>query len=228
VGRTSELERVLADAGGADAPREWSARLSELLGAELERGAGELREPRSGYPDPIVAALAAADGAVLAALPLPVELRADPDVVSERGGAVAAAAVGALVEASGLGPPASSADLRLQAGDLDGRLALRYPAAEPAEAAEYAKEVLDEAFARIVRLRARALLLPAHGLEGVVDLREPVGPTHPLRVAEAITRLGASPVDDESVEGLKAPLVQLLEPPGSLTRAHDDPARGAA
>jgi hypothetical protein len=47
-------------------------------------------------------------------------------------------------------------------------------------------------------------------------------------VAEAITRLGASPVDDESVEGLKAPLVQLLEPPGSLTRAHDDPARGAA
>jgi hypothetical protein len=127
---------VLADGGGADAPREWSARLSEMLGAELERGARELREPRTGYPDPIVAALAAADGAILAALPLPVELRADPDVVSERGGALAAAAVEALVEASRSGPPASSVDLRLQAGDLDGRLARRYPAAEPAETAE--------------------------------------------------------------------------------------------
>lgn len=87
-----------------------------------------------------MAALAAADGAVLAALPLRAELRADPDVVSERGGALAAAAVEALVDASGPGPPASSADLRLQAGDLDGRLTLRYHAAEPAEAAEYAKE----------------------------------------------------------------------------------------
>jgi hypothetical protein len=45
-------------------------------------------------------------------------------------------------------------------------------------------------------------------------------------VAEAITRLGASPLDDESVEGLAAPLGQLLEPPGSLTRAHDDPEPG--
>jgi hypothetical protein len=98
VGRTGELQRVLADAGGADAPREWSARLSDVLGAELERGARELREPRTGYPDPIVAALAAADGAVLAALPLPVALRADPDVVNERGGALAGGELwGALI-----------------------------------------------------------------------------------------------------------------------------------
>jgi hypothetical protein len=78
VGRTSELERVQADAGGVEAPREWSARRSDPLDAALEREALELREQRTGYPDPIVAVLAAADGAVLAALPLPVELRADP------------------------------------------------------------------------------------------------------------------------------------------------------
>jgi hypothetical protein len=47
-----------------------------------------------------------------------------------------------------------------------------------------------------------------------------------LGVAETITRLGASPPDDESVERLEAPLVELLEPPGSLTRAHDDPDPG--
>ena len=44
----SELERALADAGGADAPREWGARLRELLRAELERGAREMGEARSG------------------------------------------------------------------------------------------------------------------------------------------------------------------------------------
>ena len=35
---SGELERELAEAGGADAPRELSARLRELLGAELRRG----------------------------------------------------------------------------------------------------------------------------------------------------------------------------------------------
>ena len=48
-----DLERALADGGGADAPREWSARLRELLLAELERGAGELAEPRTGREHPI-------------------------------------------------------------------------------------------------------------------------------------------------------------------------------
>jgi hypothetical protein len=223
VGRESELERVLADAGGAAAPREWSARLRDLLAGELERGALELRARRTGYPDPIVVALAAADRAVVAALPLPVALRADPDAVSERGGALAAAVVEKLVEASSPGPPASTDDLLLRLGDLDGALVASYPAQEASDAAEYAKEALDEAFAGIDRLRARAQVVPGHALDAITDLREPLGRTHPLRVAEAVARLGGSPLDEESVESLEAPLLDLLEPPGSVTRAHDDP-----
>jgi len=223
VERVSELERVLADAGGAAAPREWSARLRDLLSLELERGAGELRERRTGYPDPIVVALAAADTAMIAALPLPLALRADPDAVSERGGQLAAAAVEKLVEATDPGPPASAADLHLRLGDLGGALALSFPADDAPEAAEYAKEALDEALADIDRLRARAVVVPAHVVEAIDDQREPLGPTHPLRVAEAVARLGGSPLDDESVEALAGRLLDLLEPPGSVTRAHDDP-----
>jgi hypothetical protein len=223
VDRVSELERVLADAGGAAAPREWSARLRDLLADELERGARELRARRTGYPDPIVVVLAAADAEVVASLPLPVALRADPDAVSERGGALAAAAVEKLVEAASPGPPASPEDLRLRLGDLEGSLALSYPAADAHDAAEYAKEALDEVFAHIDRLRARAVVVPGHVLEALADLREPVGRTHPLRVAETVARLGGSPLDEESMDALEGPLLDLLEPPGSVTRAHDDP-----
>jgi hypothetical protein len=223
VARGSELERVLADAGGATAPREWSARLRELLASELERGARELCERRTGYPDPIIVALAGFEDAVVAALPLPLALRADADAVSERGGRLAAAAVEKLVEATSAGPPASLEDMRLRLGDMDGALALCFPAADPLDAAEYAKEALDEALAGIDRLRGRALVLPDHVVETVDDLREPLGRTHPLRVAEAVARLGGSPLDDESVDALEGPLLDLLEPPGSVTRAHADP-----
>lgn len=220
--RPSKLERVLADAGGAAAPREWSARLGDLLADELDRGARELRARRTGYPDPIVIALAA-DTAVLAALPLPVALRADPDATTERGAALAAAAVEKLVEATSPPPPASFDDLRLRLGDIDGSLALSYPAANAPEAVDYAKEALDEGLAGIDRLRARALVMPAHAVEAIDHLREPLGRTHPLRVAEAVARLGGSPLDEESVDTLEAPLLDLLEPAGSVARAHDDP-----
>jgi hypothetical protein len=223
VAQPSELERVLADAGGAAAPREWSARLGDLLAAELGRGGRELWARRTGYPDPIVVALAAADGAVVAVLPLPPALRADPDAASERGGALAVAAVEKLVEATSPPPPSSAGDLSLRLGDLGGALALSYPAGDALEAAEYAKEALDEAVAGIDRLRARTLLIPSYAVEAVDDLREPLGSTHPLRVAEAVARLGGSPLDDEAVERLEAPLLDLLEPPGSVARAHDDP-----
>src|SRR3954470_10452825 len=86
---SGELERALAEAGGADAPRELSARLRELLGAELRRGARELEEKRTGRERPIVLALAPGEHSVIAVLPLPPELRADPGAVSERGGALA-------------------------------------------------------------------------------------------------------------------------------------------
>jgi hypothetical protein len=59
-------------------------------------------------------------------------------------------------------------------------------------------------------------------LDDVADLRAPIGPTHPLRVAEAVTRLGASPLDDEAVEALEPQLLRLLEPSGRVSRAHED------
>ena len=220
----SELELALADAGGPAAPRDSSARLRRLLGAELGRGARELGEKRTGYETPIAVAVAAGAGGVLAALPVAPELRADPGAVGERAGALAAVAVEQLVEGSSPGAPRSHDDLRLTLGELDGMLALSYPAADPEEAAEYAREALNAEFEekRIDRLRARAHLLPGHVLDDVTDLRAPIGPTHPLRVAEAVTRLGVSPLDDEAVEALEPQLLRLLEPSGRVSRAHED------
>jgi hypothetical protein len=218
----SELERALADAGGADAPREWGARLRELLRAELEHGAREMGEARSGRERPVVLALAHLQELAVAVLPLPPELRADAGAVAERGATLAGAAVEALVEAAEPGPPRSGDDLALLLGSCDGSLALAYPAADPRLSAEYAREALDEAVATIDRLRAQVLLLPGHAL-AVDDLRPPIGATHPLRVAEAVTRLGASPLDEDAVERLEPQLLRLLEPAGRATRAHDDP-----
>jgi hypothetical protein len=221
----SELEQALSEAGGADAPRDFSAQLRRLLDTELRRGARELGESRTGYGTPIAVGVASAEGELLAALPVARELRADPGAVGERAAALAAAAVEQVVEGASPGPPRSRDDLRLRLGELDGMLLLAYPAAEPLEAAEYAYEALNAEFddRRIDRLRARAHLLPGHVLEGAADLRAPIGATHPLRVAEAVTRLGGSPLDDETVEALEDQVLRLLEPGGAVSRAHQDP-----
>jgi hypothetical protein len=218
----SELERALADAGGPAADRGWSARLRDLLRAELVRGRRELDQPRTGRERPIALAVAPGPDAVAAALPLAPELRADPGAVGERGADLAAAAVAALVEAAEPGPPAASDDLQLQLGAHDGFLALSYPVADPTWAADYAREALDDACASIDRLRAHAVLLPDHVLE-LDDLRAPIGATHPLRVAEAVSRLGGSPLDEGAVEAREPELLRLLDPAGAVTRAHDDP-----
>jgi hypothetical protein len=221
----SELERALADAGGADAPRDSSAQLRDLLDVELRRGFVELSESRTGYEVPIAVAIASNEEGVLAVLPISPELRADPGAVGERSGALAAAAVEHVVEGASPGPPHSSEDLSLRLGELHGMLALAYPAADPSEAAEYAHEALAAEFEqrRIDRLRARAHLLPGHVVGDVTDLRPPIGATHPLRVAEAVTRLGGSPLDEAAVEVLEQQLLHLLEPAGAVSRAHEDP-----
>ena len=220
---SGDLERALADAGGVDAPREWSARLRELLRAELERGARELGEPRTGREQPIALAVAPQEaGSLLVVLPLPPALRADPAAVTDRGAALAAAAVQCLVEAADPSPPRDADDLALLAGEHDGFLALAYPAADPRWAVDYAREALDDSVAGIDRLRAHAAALPGHALDPT-DVRAPIGATHPLRVAEAVTRLGGSPLDEESLERLEPELLRLLEPAGAATRAHDDP-----
>jgi hypothetical protein len=130
-----------------------------------------------------------------------------------------------VVEGASPGPPRSPKDMRLRLGALDGMLLIAYPAADAEEAVEYAHEALNAEFGehRIDRLRARAHLLPGHVLEGGADLREPIGATHPLRVAEAVTRLGGSPLDDETVEALEDQVLRLLEPSGAASRAHQDP-----
>jgi hypothetical protein len=179
-------------------------------------------EARSGRERPVALAVAGAPGSVVAALPLPPELRADPGAVAERGARLAAAAVERLVEAAEPGRPRSGGDLALLLGACDGFLALSYPAADPRWSAEYAREALDDAVASIDRLRAKAHLLPGHAL-AVEDLRPPIGATHPLRVAEAVARLGASPLDEDAMERLEPELLRLLEPAGRATRAHDDP-----
>ena len=217
----SELELALADAGGVGAPREYGARLRELLGAELGRGAGELGQARSGREQPIAVAVAAHSDALLAALPLDPRLRADPAAVPDRGFELAAGAVGALVEACEPDAPGSSADLALLMGDGGGFLVLAYPADDETWRVEFAREALDEACRRIDRLRARTLALPGHVLEPA-DLRPPTGATHPLRVAETISRLGGSSLDDDSAEVLENQVLAVLEPPGAIARAHDD------
>ena len=221
----SELELALAESGGAGAPREVSAQFRRLLDAELRRGLVELSESRTGYDTPIAVGVAAADADVLLALPVSPELRADPGAVGDRSASLAAAAVEHAVEGASPGPPAGADDLRLRMGELNGMLALAYPAADPAEAAEYAHEALNADFddRRIDRLRARAHLFPGHALEEVADLRAPIGATHPLRVAEAVTRLGGSPLEEGTVEALEHQLLALLEPSGSVARAHEDP-----
>jgi hypothetical protein len=130
-----------------------------------------------------------------------------------------------VVEGASPGPPHPRDDLQLRLGELDGMLLLAYPARDPLEAAEYAHEALNAEFEerRIDRLRARSHLLPGHVLEGGADLRAPIGATHPLRVAEAVTRLGGSPLDDETVEALEDQVLRLLEPAGAVSRAHQDP-----
>jgi hypothetical protein len=231
VDASDELERALADAGGAEAPLEQSARLRDLLDDELERGQRELRERRTGYPTPIVVAVAPGEGQLLVALPLPVELRADTEAVTPRGADVAAAGVAKVVEATDARPPRAGGDLVLLLGDFDGALTLVYPAEDPVGAAEYAQEALDEAFSGMDRLRARTHVVPEHVLAGVQDLRPPIGSTHPLRVAEAVARLGGDPLDEDSIEPLEPTLLALLEPSGPGTsppHADPDPVRQVA
>ena len=60
---------------------------------------------------------------------------------------------------------------------------------------------------------------------GDVALREPIGAGHPLRIAEAVARLGGRPADARSVEEHEEPVYALLDPGGGPGHVapHDDP-----
>jgi hypothetical protein len=107
--------------------------------------------------------------------------------------------------------------MALAAADLGGALALSLGVPGDAELAQLA---FDEAIARVDRLRACGVALP-DGLVEPVDARAPIGATHPLRVAEAIARLGGDPAEpDQAAEDL---VLALLDPRGQVARPHDDP-----
>jgi hypothetical protein len=84
----------------------------------------------------------------------------------------------------------------------------------------------DEQVAGVDRLRTRAVALPGHVVEGAIGgLREPIGATHPLRVAEAVARLGGRPADPASSDDHEEAVLAMLAGGvgAEVARPHDDP-----
>jgi hypothetical protein len=219
------LEGELDACGGAGAPATATARLKQVLTKALEHGRQELAKPRSGSHDnPVEIGIAANDGRLLAATPADAALRADPQVATGREWLLVAATVGALIELAGAQAPHGPQDLKLQAGELPGGfLVLAYPATvlDP--------EIVDLAFEEhahtIDRLKARAYALPPNVIDDVA-LKDPIGAGHPLRVAEAIARLGKNPADPQDIEANEDALYALLGRDDQKTRPHEDPDPG--
>jgi hypothetical protein len=216
------LASELGALGGAAAPPSATARLRDVLAAALRHGRAELAKPRSGYGEPVELGIAAQDGRLLAATPADAALRVDPQAATGRAFTLVAAIVAALVDLAGPARPTGPDDLELEAGELPGGfLALAYPAAD------FDPELVPLAFEEhahdLDRLRARALALPAGVIEPV-QLRPPLA--RPLRVAEALARLGARPEDERSAERYEDALAALLEAGAPVVRPHEDPDPG--
>jgi hypothetical protein len=205
-------------AGGVAAPASATARLRDLLAAELRRGRGELAKPRSGYGAPVEIGVASQGGRLLAATPADAGLRADPQAAGEREWLLVAATVAALVDLACPPAPATAEDLALEAGDHAGFLLLAYPAEiEPADLEELLAMAFEDRLQRIDRVRARAIALPS-GLLDAGGLRAPIGAGHPLRVAEAEARIPGG--DDEQHEELVLALAGAAQ---AAVRPHEDP-----
>ena len=210
------IEQILADAGGPEAPRELHAQLRGLLGKELQHGAHELQQPRSGYEHPVVVVAAEDDDGLVAVMPVAPELRADPDVVDERAWLLVAAVVGALVQSTG------ETLLGLTAGISDtGHLALHL--ASPTVDAELVPLAFEEQIAPVDRLKAIALTVP-DALLTPEDLRPPIGPAHPLNVALELARLGGRPADPAALTEHEDAVLAILEAANTQpVRPHEDP-----
>jgi hypothetical protein len=221
----SALAAELDAAGGAAAPPAATARLKDLLTASLKRGREDLAQTRSGYGEPVEVGLAADGDRLLAAMPADAALRADPQAATGRAWLLVAATVAALVDLAAAGMPTGPDDLALTAGELPGGfLVLGYPAPGVDDAAveELAPLAFEDHAATIDRLRARAVSLPAR-LIGAPDLRAPIGAGHPLRIAEAVARLGGRPEEPASVEELEEGVLALLAAGHDTVRPHEDP-----
>ena len=218
-----DLLEELTPLGGVAAPASATARLRTVLLAALRRGADELQKPRSGYDAPVEVALAAAGDVLLAATPAAATFRADPEAATERTWLLVAAVIAALVDLAEPGPPTGPNDLDVRGGDLGGFLLLALPARmAPKELEELGPLAFDDHASGLDRLRARAVAAPGRLLEGP-ELRGPIGAHHPLRVAEAVARLGGRPEDPRSVEDLEEAVLAVLEADGGPVRPHQDP-----
>ncbi len=154
--------------------------------------------------------VAVAPGAV-AVVPVAPELRADPDAAPERGWLLAAATVGALIEA-GAGA--------LRYGAHHGSLVIAAAGAD----AELAALAFEEQVASVDRLRAAALVVPSFVVD-TSDVRDAVGAAH-LRVAEAVARLGGRPADAASVAEHEEAVLAAV-PPGPARRTMTPTPPGA-
>jgi hypothetical protein len=213
----SDLLAELDALGGAGAPSSATARLRDVLVTALKHGKQELAKPRSGYDAPVEIAIAANGEMLLAAAPVDAAFRVDPELASERAWLLVAAVIATLVD---LG---EDGQLQLKAGDSGGFLLLGLPGrAGPNELDELAPLAFEEHAARIDRLRARAVAVPARLYEPA-DLKEPIGAHHPLRVAETVARLGGRPEDPRSVEEHEDAVLAQLQPDSRTVRPHEDP-----
>jgi len=224
---TGPLAEALDAAGGVAAPPSAKARLRDLLEDALRYGCAELEGKRSGTRERPVAVALAADGErLLAAVPVPGGLHADAEAVGERAWLLVAATVGALVDLTDPGMPATPDDLTVTAGEGVGGMALLgYPAPglEPSVLEDLGPLAFEDHAGGIDRLRACALGLPAFVLGDAGELRAPIGEAHPLRIAEAVARLGGRPADPASVEEHDEAVLGLLGGRGEAARPHEDP-----
>jgi hypothetical protein len=184
---------------------ESPALVRKRLEAELRRGERELGQPRSGYGEPVLVAFSPE----AAALPVPLNVRADAAEIGERAWLVVAAAVEALVQAGGAEA--------LEAGAAGEHLALRMGGVDP----ELAVLAFDEAVADVDRLRARGTVV-ALGVIQATDWRRPLARS--LRVAEAVAKLGGRPGDQASVDEHEDAVLRMLGAEDrDVPRPHDDP-----
>jgi hypothetical protein len=223
----SDLAVELAAAGGVAAPPQATARLRHLLAESMRQGVTELDGKRSGTRErPVLVALAADGQRLLAAVPVGAALHADAEAIGERAWLLVAAVVGALVDLAEPGPPATPDDLAVGTVEGAGGLTLigyAAPGLEPATLEDLGPLAFEDHAGGIDRLRAQALVLPAFVLGDVAGLREPLGTAHPLRIAEAVARLGGRPADPASVEEHDEAVLALLGARGAASRPHEDP-----
>jgi len=215
---------VLADAGGMRAPRERAAQIRAELLEGLAEGAAQLALPRSGYVTPVPVAFAAFGEALLAILPVDPGLRADPNAVGDRAWTLVAITVGALVEGAAAMAAGAAQDLALHTGAWEGWLALAFPvaAADVLVAVELAAEAFEESAVDVDRLRTRAYPVPSVALGDVGELRPPIGDLHPLRIAEAVARLGGRPADASSLKQHEEAVLTVLAPTPEVARPHEE------